>query len=81
MSLTHLNKQALKLRMPETHKVQVLRKQTFNLILTELTPPASVVKQLKNIVLTFSHESQIYFMLFYNLTFKTKNGGSEGKIR
>jgi len=57
MSLTHLNRQALKLEMPETHKVQVLRRQAFNLILTELTAPASAVKQLKNTVLTFSHES------------------------
>jgi hypothetical protein len=51
------------------------------LILTELTPLASAVKQLKNIVLTFSYEPEIYFMLFYTLTFKTKNGDSEGKIR
>lgn len=57
LSLTHLNKQALKFQKPETQKVQVLRRQAFNLILTELTPPSSVVKQLKNTVLTFSYES------------------------
>jgi len=51
------------------------------LILTELTSPASAVKQLKNTVLTFSYESEIYFMLFYTLTFTTKNGDFEGKIR
>jgi hypothetical protein len=57
LSLTHLNKQTLKLQKPETQKVQVLRTEAFNLILTQLTPPASAVKQLKNTVLTFSYES------------------------
>lgn len=57
LSLTHLNKQALKLQKSETQKVQILRRQAFNLILTELTPLASAVKQLKNTLLTFSYES------------------------
>jgi len=63
LSLTQLNKHELKLQKPETQKVEVLRREAFNLILTELTLPASAVKQLKNTVLTFSYES--YLNLFH----------------